>query len=77
MTQDSSQRAAKSIYRFLGGAAAGGLVILVPVTYGATSFGLTQLGIASAVMLSCGLLSVRWGEKFIDAIARVLNNTGL
>lgn len=76
---DSKQRSfIKIIYRFLGGATVGILVLLIPITYGASNdLGLVQAGVASVLVISCGLLSILWGEKFADMVARVLNSTGL
>lgn len=76
---DSKQRSfTKVIYRFLGGAALGTLVVLIPVTYGRfNDLGLLQAGVASLLIILCGLLSIVWGEKFIDVVMRMLNNTGL
>jgi len=76
---DSKQRSfTKAIYRFLGGAAVGTLVVLVPITYGTfNDLKLVQAGVASLLIVLCGLLSVVWGEKFIDVVIRTLNGTGL
>jgi hypothetical protein len=76
---DSNQRSLINvIYRFLGGAVLGILVLLIPITYGEfDNFGLVQVGVAFVFMISCGLLSVSWGEKFIDTVTRMLNSTGL
>lgn len=76
---DSNQRSLiKVIYRFLGGAVLGILVLLIPVTYGeSNNLGLVQVGVAFVLIISCGLLSILWGEKFIDTVTRMLNSTGL
>jgi hypothetical protein len=76
---DSNQRSPiKVIYRFLGGAVLGIPALLIPITYGEfNDFGLVQVGVAFVLIVSCGLLSIVWGEKFIDAIAQMLNSTGL
>jgi len=68
----------KVIYRFLGGAALGALVVAIPISYGSSiDLSLVQVGVASALIISCGLLSSVWGEKFIDVVMRALNDTGL
>jgi hypothetical protein len=65
----------KAIYRFLGGAALGAFVVVIPISYGSSiDLNLAQVGIASALILSCGFLSIAWGEKFIDIVARTLNS---
>lgn len=64
-----------AIYRFLGGAALGVFVVIIPISYGSSiDLNLAQIGIASLVVISCGLLSSFWGEKFIDAMTRLLNS---
>ena len=66
------------IYRFLGGAVLGILILLIPITYGEfNNIGLVQVSVAGVLILSCGLLSVSWGDKFIDTVMRMLNGTGL
>jgi hypothetical protein len=64
--------------RFLGGAALGALIVAMPISYGSSvDLSLGQIGIASVTILSCGLLSSIWGDKFIDTVMSALNNTGL
>jgi hypothetical protein len=66
---------AKVIYRFLGGAALGAFVVIIPISYGSSiDLNLVQIGIAFSLIISCGLLSSVWGDKFIDAVTRVLNS---
>jgi hypothetical protein len=66
---------AKVIYRFLGGAALGAFVVIIPISYGSSiDLNLVQVGIASLLVISSGLLSSIWGEKFIDAVMQVLNS---
>lgn len=76
---DSKQSSSlKIIYRFLGGATVGTLILLIPATYGTfNDLGLVQAGVASLLLILCGLLSIVWGEKFIDLVMRMLNATGL
>ncbi len=76
---DSKQGSSlKVIYRFLGGATVGTLILLIPLTYGTLNdLGLVQAGVASLLVILCGLLSIVWGEKFIDVVVRMLNGTGL
>jgi len=67
----------KVIYRFLGGAALGAFVVFIPISYGSyIDLSLVQMVIASLLVISCGLLSSVWGEKFIDTVMRVLNSFG-
>lgn len=76
---DSKQRSLiQVISRFLGGALLGMLILLIPFTYGEfNDFGLVQVGVAFVLIISCGLLTVLWGEKFIDTVMRLLDGTGL
>jgi ribosome biogenesis protein Tsr3 len=71
LKQRSSTRV---IYRFLGGAALGALVVMIPISYGSpTDLSLVQIMIASLMVLTCGVLSSLWSEKFIDAVLQSLN----
>ena len=64
----------KVIYRFLGGVALGAFVLLIPISFGSYSvLNLIQVGVASLLTISCGLLSIMWKEKFIDTVMRLLN----
>ena len=64
----------KVIYRFLGGAALGALVVMIPISYGSpTALSLVQVTIASVVVLTCGVLSSLWSKTFIDAVLQLLN----
>ncbi|MBD2356872.1 hypothetical protein H6G41_19950 [Tolypothrix sp. FACHB-123] len=65
------------IYRFLGGAALGLFVVIIPISYASSiDWNLLQVSIASLLVISSGLLSSIWGEKFIDAVTRVLDSCG-
>lgn len=66
------------IYRFLGGAALGGLILLIPITYGTfNKIELVQVGGALLLIVLCGLSSIVWGKKFTELVMRILNGTGL
>jgi len=73
---DLTQRSGmKLIYRFFGGAALGALMVSVPLTYGSSiDLNLVQVGLIALVVLSSGVLSSLWGEKFIDTITQLLNS---
>jgi ribosome biogenesis protein Tsr3 len=74
-TNLKQRNGAKVIYRFLGGAALGAFVVIIPISYGSSmDLNLVQVGIASLLIISSGLLSSIWGEKFIDAVMQVLNS---
>ena len=67
----------KVIYRFLGGAVFGVLVVTIPISLSSIDdLNLFHLFIALFLILLSGLLSSILGEKFIDAITRVLNSFG-
>jgi hypothetical protein len=75
---DSKQASVtKVIYRFLGGAALGAFVVAIPILYGSSiDLNLVQVVVASVLVISCGLLSSVWGEKFVDIVMRMLDGTG-
>ncbi|PSB32948.1 hypothetical protein [Stenomitos frigidus] len=74
-TKPKQRSSAKVIYRFLGGAALGAFIVIIPISYGSSlELNFAQVTIASLMILSCGLLTSLWGEKFIDAVAQVLNS---
>lgn len=77
-TDSKQPSVTKVIYRFLRGAALGAFIAVIPLLYGASiDLNLVGVGVASALIISCGLLSIVWGEKFIDIVMQALNNTGL
>jgi hypothetical protein len=74
-TNLKQRSSAKVIYRFFGGAVLGAFVVIIPISYGSSiDLNLVQIGIAFSLIISCGLLSSVWGDKFIDAVMRVLNS---
>lgn len=74
-TELKQRQSTKVIYRFLGGAALGALMVSIPISYGSlTDLNLVQVGVASLLVLSTGLLSSMWGEKFIAALTQVLDS---
>jgi hypothetical protein len=74
-TNIKQRSGAKVIYRFFGGAVLGAFVVIIPISYGSSiDLNLVQIGIAFSLIISCGLLSSVWGDKFIDAVMRVLNS---
>jgi hypothetical protein len=69
----------KVIYQFLMGALLGAFVIIIIPTYSYGSFAdlnLVQVGFASLLVVSFGMLSSIWGEKFIDAVMRTIESFG-
>lgn len=67
----------KIAYRFLGGVAIGAFIAIVPILYcSPTDLNLAQIIIALLLVILSGLLSSMWGEKFINAVMRVLDSFG-
>ncbi|MBW4649926.1 MAG: TIGR02186 family protein [Kastovskya adunca ATA6-11-RM4] len=69
--------AAKVVYRFLGGAALGTFMVLIPYLLSSTELNLLNIGIAALLVVSCGLLSSLLGKRFIEALIRSLESSGL
>jgi hypothetical protein len=74
----------KIVYRFLGGFTLGTFVVAIFILNNSfftnesfINLNLVQLSIFLMLTISSGLLSIIWGEKFIDAVMRVLNGTNL
>ena len=68
---------AKLVYRFFGGAAIGTFLIIIPISYASpTDLNLVQIIIGLLVIISSGLLSSIWGEKFINIVTNLLNSCG-
>ena len=67
----------KGVYRFLGGAALGAFVAIIPISYSTTiDLNLLQIGIVCFSVVLCGTLTSLWGEKFVNAVTRVLDSFG-
>ncbi len=64
--------------RFVGGAAMGALIVSVPFSAGYASQPSTlQLAVAAFVVLSAGVMSSLWGERFLEAISKALDSTSV
>ncbi|MGB3238626.1 MAG: hypothetical protein WBB29_10035 [Geitlerinemataceae cyanobacterium] len=64
-------------YRFLGGAALGAFLVLIPLLYSLPiHWNLWQIGLVLLLPLSCGLLSSFVGKGFIDAVMRSFESSG-
>ena len=80
MTSENSDLRKQSTnvaYRFLGGAALGTFMVLVPYFLTSRELNLLDVGAALLLIASCGLLSSLWGKKFIEALMRSLESSGL
>ncbi len=69
--------AANVVYRFLGGAALGTFMVLIPYLLSSIELNLLNIGIAILLVVSCGLLSTLFGNKFIEALIRSLESSSL
>ncbi|AFZ59213.1 hypothetical protein H6G54_02320 [Anabaena cylindrica FACHB-243] len=68
---------AKLVYRFFSGVAIGTFLIIIPISYASsTDLNLVQIIIALLVIISSGLLSSIWGEKFLNVVTQLLNSCG-
>ncbi|TAE61940.1 MAG: hypothetical protein EAZ87_00525 [Nostocales cyanobacterium] len=69
----------KTIYKFIGGATLGGFVVSIPILYygASTNLSLLQICFVLTVIITSGLLSSIWGEKFINAVMDILNASSL
>lgn len=77
-SNSQSSLSIKTIYKFVGGATLGAFMVIIPILYGASpDLSLFQVCIALLLIISSGLLSSIWGNKFIDAVMGVFNSSGL
>ena len=66
-----------AVYRFLGGAALGTFMVVIPYLLSSIELNLLNIGIATLLVVSCGLLSSLFGKRFIAALIRSLESSGL
>ncbi len=67
----------KPISRFGGGLAIGAFFVGIPLTYSSvTELSPVQIGVALAIVVGCGVAVGRWGEKFVDMLAGVVESAG-
>jgi hypothetical protein len=69
--------AANFAYRFLGGSALGIFMVLIPFLLSSVELNLINIGVASLLVVSCGVLSSLFGTRFINALIRSLESSGL
>lgn len=69
--------AANFVYRFLGGSALGLFMVIIPFLLSSVELNLLTIGAASLLVVSCGLLSSLLGTRFINALIRSLESSGL
>lgn len=65
---------------FLGGATLGVFLILLPILYSTIGswqeMTTLQLGLGIFLVTGCGLLAIKLGTQFIDAVMKVFENSG-
>jgi prolipoprotein diacylglyceryltransferase len=67
----------KPIARFGGGLAIGAFFVCIPIAYSSVSeLSPVQIGVALAIVLGCGVAVGRWGEKFVDILAGIIESAG-
>ncbi|MEM9539861.1 MAG: hypothetical protein AAGA60_10145 [Cyanobacteria bacterium P01_E01_bin.42] len=66
-----------AFYRFLGGTAIGSFMAIVPYLISPIELNGLSISIALLLVVSCGLLAVYFGEKFVESLARILDSSGL
>jgi hypothetical protein len=66
-----------AVYRFLGGAALGTFMVVIPYLLSSIELNLLNIVIATLLVVSCGLLSSLFGKRFIAALIRSLESSGL
>ena len=76
-TDQKKLSADNAVYRFLGGAALGTFMVVIPYLLSSIEFNLLNIGIATLLVVSCGLLSSLFGKRFIAALIRSLESSGL
>lgn len=76
-TDQKKLSADNAVYRFLGGAALGTFMVVIPYLLSSIELNLLNIGIATLLVVSCGLLSSLFGKRFIAALIRSLESSGL
>ncbi|MBP0019838.1 MAG: hypothetical protein J7647_20080 [Cyanobacteria bacterium SBLK] len=66
-----------AFYRFLGGTAVGLFMAIVPYLISPIELNGLSISVAVLLVLSCGLLAVYFGEKFVESLTRLLDSSGL
>jgi hypothetical protein len=76
-TDQKKLSADNAVYRFLGGAALGTFMVVIPYLLSSIELNLLNIVIATLLVVSCGLLSSLFGKRFIAALIRSLESSGL
>ncbi len=80
MTSEDPDRPQSSVanvvYRFLGGASLGALLVFIPYSLSTIELNLLNITIALLLGILCGLLSIVLGKRFMEALIRSLEYSG-
>jgi hypothetical protein len=76
-TELKKHSAANVVYRFLGGAALGTFMVVIPYFLSSIELNFLNIGIATLLVVLCGLLSSWFGKRFIAVLIRSLESSGL
>jgi hypothetical protein len=64
--------------RFAGGAGMGALMTSVPFSAGyASQLSIFQISLAGLVVVTSGVMSCLWGDKFLDTVSKALDSTSV
>lgn len=64
--------------RFSGGAAMGTLIAAVPFSAGyASQLSICQISLAGLIVVTSGVLSCLWGDRFLDTVSKALDSTSV
>jgi hypothetical protein len=64
--------------RFVAGAGMGALIIAVPFSAGyASQLSIFQISLAGLVVVTSGVMSCLWGDKFLDTVSKALDSTSV
>lgn len=75
---ESKRSLLNPIGRFCGGLAIGAFLVAIPLTYSSvTDLSSVQICFALALVMGCGVAVGRWGGKFVDVLAGVVESAGL
>jgi len=64
--------------RYAAGAGMGALILSVPFSAGdASQFSIVQISVAGLVVVTSGVLSCLWGDRFLDSVSKALDFTSV
>jgi len=64
--------------RFAAGAGTSALIVAVPFSAGdASHISIVQIIVAGLVVVTSGVLSCLWGDRFLDSVSKALDSTSV